>query len=86
MIKSKAKSLRTLLYEYLVKRRGRWVNGGELEKYAELFFYKGSTGARRLRELNHDGFIHSQKRPGKLSMVKSVWYCIPKLKKAVKRK
>lgn len=71
-------SLRHELYDYLLRHRGTWIHSGALEKYAEGFGKKGSTGSRRLRELHEEGIIHRDERKSKTSHVKSVRYSIPK--------
>jgi len=47
----KDKSLKHSLYLYLKARQETWINGGELEKYAEGLGFKGSNASRRCREL-----------------------------------
>ena len=47
----KRHSLKSELYLFLKSRAGQYVNGGELERFAESLGFKGSNASRRLREL-----------------------------------
>lgn len=64
-------SLKKNLYLYL-KTRPDWINGGELERYAESLGFKGSNASRRLRELV--GPKIERKEMSVNGGVKSVWY------------
>ena len=69
-------SLKNILYEYLLKRRKKWIHSGVLEQIAESYGKKGSTGSRRLRELCEDAFIQRDLRKNKKTLIKSVWYSV----------
>jgi len=57
-------SLKIQIFNYLKAREDQWINGGELERRAMDIGYKGSTAARRCRELAEtSGYI--QRREGK---------------------
>lgn len=73
---NKKQSLKEILYNYLLQRRKKWIHSGDLEKVAESYGKKGSTGSRRLRELNEDGMIHRELRLNKITRLKSVWYSV----------
>ena len=51
--------LRIKLTEYLKEKCGRWIHGGDLERFAQSIGYEGETAKRRLREMTqclHNSF------------------------------
>lgn len=57
-------------------RQGKqdFVNGGQIEKFAEALGYKASNASRRLREIYNEGLLEREERPLKDSHIRSVWY------------
>lgn len=60
-------SLKTRIKNYLDKK-GKFVNGGEIERKAMELGYKASNASRRCRELYEDKLIDRKEEKG------TVWY------------
>lgn len=54
--------------KHYVVNQARWVNGGELERFAEELGYKASNASRRARELAEDGIFERKIEK------RTVWY------------
>lgn len=67
------KSLKQQLLDYLREQQG-FVNGGELERKALSWGYKGSTASRELRLMREDNLVEKIEEKGPNSRVKSVFY------------
>lgn len=70
-------SLRQKIHNRFIELRRvdpeRFVNGGQVEKFAERLHYKPSNASRRLRELENDGILEVRYRKSDRGP-RTAWY------------
>lgn len=67
-------SLKHHILGFLRSKDGVWINGGEVEKFALMKGFKGSTASRLLRGMAEGGLIQREIKKGQ--GVASVWYMV----------
>ena len=69
-------SLKQMILNYLRNslHSGAWINGGQIEQYAESLGFKASNASRRCRELYNEVLIERKIDKTPNGKIASVWY------------